>query len=429
MKAGLFSAILTAFIIEAYKLLQRDNAEITTQVLLQISQQLNSLVVASNLVNSTFASPSSVPPFTPDRSSVWVNTLWFAALILSLVAASLGMLVKQWLREYVVTTSVAHQERCRVRWFRRNGLLRYKVTEIATFLPLILQAALVLFFAGLIVFIWAIHKTIALLAISLVMAWLLFLIITTLIPMLSPSCPYKTPFLNSLFRRFRQVLNSLAERVKDSRVGLRFGWELAFPAKLFVEEGDILGEKGSYCDTDVLCDAYTSSRDVNVFAMVTHCVDLDSPSHSIKMLTALIRLGHGFPFAHHTYLRQDYRIGELRLLLVSMTTCIRKVFAHAIRRRDGFQLGNDEVDALITLARTEASCTHETSFDQAQAKMVHILLREAFAVPSSPEFLDNYISWRLEGDWAFDLPEQIGKHREVGLHSLHYRHAESLCSD
>ena len=53
-QAGLFSAILTAFIVEAYKLLQPDSAALSTQVLLQISQQLTSLSVNNGFINSTF---------------------------------------------------------------------------------------------------------------------------------------------------------------------------------------------------------------------------------------------------------------------------------------------------------------------------------------------------------------------------------------
>ena len=92
-QAGLFSAVLTAFIVEAYRLLQRDSSQDSVQILLQISQQLAGLSVNPGFTNSTL-SPADLPSFDPDTNLVWTNALWFCALILSIISASLGMLVK-----------------------------------------------------------------------------------------------------------------------------------------------------------------------------------------------------------------------------------------------------------------------------------------------------------------------------------------------
>lgn len=96
--AGLFSAVLTAFIIESYKTLQVDPADATVQLLQQISMQLNSFAVNGNYINATIPLPSTSEPFTPAPSAVRINGFWFASLILSLIAASFSMLVKGWLQ-------------------------------------------------------------------------------------------------------------------------------------------------------------------------------------------------------------------------------------------------------------------------------------------------------------------------------------------
>ncbi|KIP02589.1 hypothetical protein PHLGIDRAFT_78932, partial [Phlebiopsis gigantea 11061_1 CR5-6] len=98
--AGLFSAVLTAFVIESYQNLQPDPSTRVIELLAQISSQLSSYALTAEFANSTAQAISQIDVFKPSPSMVKVNALWFASLICSLVTASLGMLVKQWLREY-----------------------------------------------------------------------------------------------------------------------------------------------------------------------------------------------------------------------------------------------------------------------------------------------------------------------------------------
>ncbi|KAJ7806767.1 hypothetical protein B0H14DRAFT_2461835, partial [Mycena olivaceomarginata] len=67
---GLFSASLTAFLIESYRSLTPDQGAITIAVLAQISLQLdpNSDIKSGAIVTSSF---------TPSTSSLACNTLWF----------------------------------------------------------------------------------------------------------------------------------------------------------------------------------------------------------------------------------------------------------------------------------------------------------------------------------------------------------------
>ncbi|KAJ6605482.1 hypothetical protein DFH09DRAFT_967247, partial [Mycena vulgaris] len=67
--AGLFSAILTAFIIESYKNLSQDPGATTIAVLVQISQQLDPKSNASSV------DISALTAFTPTASTLVCNTL------------------------------------------------------------------------------------------------------------------------------------------------------------------------------------------------------------------------------------------------------------------------------------------------------------------------------------------------------------------
>ncbi|EIW53896.1 uncharacterized protein TRAVEDRAFT_98338, partial [Trametes versicolor FP-101664 SS1] len=101
--AGLFSAILTAFNVQSYQLLQP--APTTDPVLValqQISAQLSSFSTNPPFVNSTQPAYRQTDTPTPraPRAAVWLNALWFSSLILSLSSASVGIMVKQWLNEY-----------------------------------------------------------------------------------------------------------------------------------------------------------------------------------------------------------------------------------------------------------------------------------------------------------------------------------------
>ncbi|KDQ59847.1 hypothetical protein JAAARDRAFT_94694, partial [Jaapia argillacea MUCL 33604] len=118
--AGLFSAVLTAFLIDSYKNLQEDPAQSSSQILLQISSQLNSFVISTspggiNFANASHQAQTAPIPFAVTHSAVTLNVLWFSSLVLSLATALFGILVKQWLREYSKTSILSLRESVRLR--------------------------------------------------------------------------------------------------------------------------------------------------------------------------------------------------------------------------------------------------------------------------------------------------------------------------
>ncbi|KAI0064347.1 hypothetical protein BV25DRAFT_1787435, partial [Artomyces pyxidatus] len=144
---GLFSASVSAFLIESYRALQQDPATVTVQLLAQISQQLSGDSTSSQ-------PPSSSTPFRPSNSTVRVNVFWFLSLVLSVSCALGAILVQQWARRYLRMTQrpSAPYRRARIRSYLFNGVERFQLHTVAEGIPVLLHASVFLFFAGLVQF-------------------------------------------------------------------------------------------------------------------------------------------------------------------------------------------------------------------------------------------------------------------------------------
>lgn len=138
---------------------------------------------------TSYPSTSSVP-----SSLIIVNILWFTSLMFSLIAASIGILLKQWLREYVNDRNVDAEKNLRIRNLRyHEGLQDWKVQEIVMLLPVLLQLALIIFLVGLVQFAWTLNTWVAIMITTITFLFLTFISITTILPTCSVTCPYKSP--------------------------------------------------------------------------------------------------------------------------------------------------------------------------------------------------------------------------------------------
>ncbi|KAI1791880.1 hypothetical protein LXA43DRAFT_382822 [Ganoderma leucocontextum] len=238
--AGLFSAVLTAFNIESYKLLQEDPTETSAALLAQISAQL-----AAGSGNTASASPSSAgsASFRPDTRSIRINILWFSSLVLSLVSASIGILTKQWLREYMSNTASSHRENARIRQLRHEGFVRWNVPLTIALLPILLQIAMALFFAGLLDLLWSLHPAVAGVVTVLVTISLSFLVLTTVLPTVRGDCPYKSPQAMGVFllaQASMRLLSYLAGRLYSLLRWDRRQWPIYVEPTLFKRRSRLL---------------------------------------------------------------------------------------------------------------------------------------------------------------------------------------------
>lgn len=202
--AGLFSAALTAFNVQ-YLISQPQSppSNPTPQITIQIPAQLISLITDAGSRNNSFADPISIVLASSNNSSsnnsalttssIAVNTLWIAALVFSLAAASIAISVKQWLNQFTARVTSMPRQNVVVWYSRRRGFVKWKVEAIINLLPILLQIALVLFLIGLMELIWTINMVIFYTAIPFVAPLLLFSLCTSVFPAISADCPYRSP--------------------------------------------------------------------------------------------------------------------------------------------------------------------------------------------------------------------------------------------
>ena len=144
MKTGLFSAVITVFIVESYKKLSPESGDRTVVLLGQISQQL------AGFQNSTHTLSEDSASFPPSRPMLWVNALWFLNLVTSIVSAFYVMLVQQWFRRYTQVTEDLSNDDGRVRPSLFLGTQKYQMSDAIGFIPLPPHISVFLFFSGLI---------------------------------------------------------------------------------------------------------------------------------------------------------------------------------------------------------------------------------------------------------------------------------------
>ncbi|KAJ7916537.1 hypothetical protein B0H13DRAFT_2188733, partial [Mycena leptocephala] len=103
--AGLFSAILTAFIIESYKTLSPDPAWMLACISKQAANASGTLVLPSKVAMVNPCDQFTISA-TPSAASLICNILWFISLGLSLASALTATLVEQWAREFLARTDL-----------------------------------------------------------------------------------------------------------------------------------------------------------------------------------------------------------------------------------------------------------------------------------------------------------------------------------
>ena len=199
MKAGLFSAVVTAFIIESYKALKQDPSEI---LLSRILAQLEGRVNETDILTT--------PKFIPTSSDIRVNILWFLSLIFSLATVLIGIIALQWLREHLRPyTDLEPQIAFSLHHLNVESLDRWYLPQIFTALPLLLQLALILFLAGVLDFLWSLNSAVFIPIAIAIGSTVLFLLWTTILPttqalllffsrfpwgtMPRSPCPYRSP--------------------------------------------------------------------------------------------------------------------------------------------------------------------------------------------------------------------------------------------
>ena len=219
LQAGLFSGVLTAFVVPQIQNLQVNPADQSVyyqnqsvQMLDRISQQLASVggQIPTNVSPPPPypTPPSPYPTFHASASDRRVNIFWLISLVCSLSAALLATLVQQWVRAYmrIFQHSSNPLKTARIRLFLFEGAKRLPM--VAEVVPGLIHVSVILFFWGLgdtvlqtdtMVFIFIVVP------LGVCVCLYLYCVVS---PIWNPQSPYRTPFSDIIWYLIRKLYRS-----------------------------------------------------------------------------------------------------------------------------------------------------------------------------------------------------------------------------
>ncbi len=198
-KAGLFSAVVTTFVVQTSQSLQPDYAAMSASLLYE-SVLVQRAIANGSSVDSIAPSPlNPTIAFVPATTDVWVNGLWFVSLFLSLTTALVAVLVKQWLYHYVALPSGTPRDRSLTRQFRYAGFQKWHVQVVIGLLPVLMHLALAIFLGGLVIFLQPLREALSwIICAGTILVYTAY-VVATILPILFLQCPYRTPLCDLVY--------------------------------------------------------------------------------------------------------------------------------------------------------------------------------------------------------------------------------------
>ncbi|KAK7043848.1 hypothetical protein VNI00_008013 [Paramarasmius palmivorus] len=192
--AGLFSGVVTSFLIDSYHKLEEDPEDKMVVLL----EQLVSFQRDPSLALVT----DPISPFQPDASMIRINCFWFLSLTFSITSALYGLLCKQWIREFDRDTPTSTAaESLALRQLRRDSFEKWQVPAFMAALPILLEIAVILFFVGILDLLWGLHRTPFIVTMTVVAVSAVVYFTTTLLPALTIPKDLKTDIEHRRFER------------------------------------------------------------------------------------------------------------------------------------------------------------------------------------------------------------------------------------
>ncbi|TFY51955.1 hypothetical protein EVG20_g10767, partial [Dentipellis fragilis] len=128
--AGLFSAVVTTFVVQSSQSLQPDYSQVSAMLLTELVGLQRAAANGISAGTVPVSAQNATSGFEAAKSDQWVNRLWFISLAFSLATALMAVLVKQWLQYYVSPISGTGKEKAHIRHFRFTGLEIWHVSGI-----------------------------------------------------------------------------------------------------------------------------------------------------------------------------------------------------------------------------------------------------------------------------------------------------------
>ena len=149
-----------------------------------------------NATRAPIPSPAEPPPFSAPRYAIWVNSLWFLSLVMSLSCALWATSLHQWARRYIRLSQPARcspEKRARMRAFFAEGVDKMHIRWAVEVLPTLQHLSLFLFFGELVIYLFNMDQEV-----FLCVVWWIGLFSTaygliTLLPLIRHNSPYNSP--------------------------------------------------------------------------------------------------------------------------------------------------------------------------------------------------------------------------------------------
>ena len=186
-------------------------------------------VLASSNVSLGDISPSAPlkpPHFTPGKTAVWVNGLWFLSFSTSLMCAMLATLQQQWAHRYITITQSRHSPhgRARIRAYLAEGQqnLRRQLPWMVGALPILLHFSLFSFLTGLVVYLYTIDQAVYQAVMWLLSQGVVLYVHVTLMPFFRHNSPYYTPLTSVIWCIYTGILFLFFKMLKWVTASNRF---------------------------------------------------------------------------------------------------------------------------------------------------------------------------------------------------------------
>ncbi|KAG8900645.1 hypothetical protein FRC00_011937 [Tulasnella sp. 408] len=173
--------------------------------------------------NNTLTPADLSLSFSPNSTSVVVNCLLYASLSCSLLAAVGAMMSKEWLQSFDRTGQTGPlEEQGRFRQRKFNGVERWHLEAIIKFLPNLLLSSVVLFFAGIGLYLVPINTAVAVIVIAFSGLGVALSGVAIVAGAVSPLCPYQSA-ASSALRRIAVAFVDSQRRMSRSKLYLATG--------------------------------------------------------------------------------------------------------------------------------------------------------------------------------------------------------------
>ncbi|KAL1742959.1 hypothetical protein HDZ31DRAFT_42029, partial [Schizophyllum fasciatum] len=193
--AGLFSAVVTTFVAQSSQALNPDYAQITASLVHEMTLMQRAMA-AGVPISDVPVSRLTLESITRTNTDLWVNGLWLTSLTLSLLTALISVLAKQWIQHFNTVCGGSPLDRAHRRQYRLLSFQRWKISLIVGMLPVLLSCALLLFFAGLAVYVAPMHSRLSTVTIVFACSITAAYVLAILLPMFVTGCAYQTPISN-----------------------------------------------------------------------------------------------------------------------------------------------------------------------------------------------------------------------------------------